>query len=266
MHNYIINDRVLFNTHTGTLSRLDDPRQISTLDGHAKRLFLRLIDSGYQIVPFDQLAQEIHRPPSSEATALLVHILESISESFLKIREPEPILTTYSYGVQLSTDVELKVIASYRTFNNDGKEKPYIAKRPILNATLMAENAGIQATSQSRFLRFIWYYIRGTLLVALFITLLYGAQSLFSNRSNYYADYHYQGDYSRCKVFIHNQKPTDLARLKQRIDNLKIDCSVTKNVYFSLPADDRRESFQVCQGNPDKDDTPCVNYYVVKVK
>lgn len=193
-------------------------------------------------------------------------MLEGISESFQHINEMEPVLTAYSYGAQLSTDVELKVVASYRTFNNDSQEKPYIAKRPLINATLLSENTSVKTTPKNTVDRILWYYIRAALLVSLFILLLYGALSLFTSKPNYYADYHYQGDYRSCRVFIHNQKPTDLEHLKMRIDELDIDCSSPKNVYSSFPADDRRESFQVCHGDPDKDRTPCLNYYVVKVK
>lgn len=266
MHNYIINDRVMFNTFTGGLSRLDDPRQLSTLSSNAKRLFLRLIDSGYQIVPFEQLTSEIQQSENVTNTAKdVVSELSDITQAFHQLGEFEPILTTYSYGVQLSTDVELKVITSYRTFSDDSKEKPYIAKKSLVNSATVNGNNDSSPASQPKS-RFVWYYTRIALVAALFIFVFYFALDMFTSKPGYFADYHHQEKYQKCDIFIHNQKATDLANLKKRLDEFAIACDSPKNVYFSLPADDRRESIQVCDSDPDKSNASCFNFYVVKVK
>ncbi|AKJ42192.1 hypothetical protein [Pragia fontium] len=265
MHNYIINDRVLFNTYTGVLSRLDDPKQLSTLSSHAKQLFLRLIDSGYQIIPFEQLSVDVkERSDLPNVNAQITAELDNIVKSFQQIGEYEPMMIVYSYGVQLSTDVELKVISSYRSFNENEREKPYIAKESVIDSTVTLDGPTISVKSKNN--RFIWYYTRIVLVISLSIFLLYFALNLFSSKPDYFADYHYQGKYQQCSVFIHNQKPTDLVHLKLRLEEFNVACDTPHNIYVSIPADDRRESYQVCGGNPDQEQAPCVSYYVVKVK
>ncbi|MCD1126263.1 hypothetical protein LPW36_09660 [Jinshanibacter sp. LJY008] len=266
MHNYIINDRVMFNTFTGGLSRLDDPRKLNTLSSNAKRLFLHLIDSGYQIVPFEQLTNEIEEKEDVSNTAkAVISELSNITKTFHQLGEFEPILTIYSYGVQLSTDVELKVITSYRTFSDDSKEKPYIAKKSLINSATANGNNSSSSTLRPKS-RFVWYYTRIMLVAALFIFIFYFALNMFTSKPGYFADYHHQEKYQQCDIFIHNQIPTDLANLKMRLDELSIACDKPKNVYFSIPADDRRESIQVCDSDPDRYDASCFNFYVVKVK
>ncbi|AWH87434.1 hypothetical protein [Limnobaculum parvum] len=266
MHNYIINDRVMFNTFTGGLSRLDEPQKLSALSSNAKRLFLRLIDGGYQIVPFEQLTNEIQEIENVTNTAeSIVSELSGITQAFHQLGEFEPILTTYSYGVQLSTDVELKVIASDRTFNDDSKEKPYIAKKSLIASTTIGDKNIASPAPQPKS-RFNWYYSRIALVAALFIFLFYFAFGLFTSKPSYFADYHHQETYQQCDIFIHNQKPTDLANLKNRLDEFSVACDKPKRVYFSLPADDRRESIQACDRDPDSANASCSNFYVVKVK
>ena len=266
MHNYIINDRVLFNTFSGELSRLDDPKQLIILDNNAKRLFLRLIDSGYQIVPCEYLLSDIKDSHNPANTARLITAeLDHIVEAFRHINEFEPVLVAYSNGVQLSTDVELKVVTSYRTFDNNSEDKPHIAKESLFNPALR-EHKDNAPQEHHEVNHFVWYYTRIALAVSLFIFALYFALNLFSTKPNYFADYHPQGKYGACNVFIHNQKPTDLAHLKMRLEEFAISCNAPKNIYLGLPADDKRESIQVCTSDPDNDKTPCTNFYVVKVK
>lgn len=267
MHNYIINDRVLFNTYTGTLSRLDNPKQLSILSHNAKLLFLRLIDSGYQIVPFEHLATLIEDSSQvNDTNALISQELESITQAFLLVDEYEPILISYFHSVQLSTDVELKVISSYRTFHNDDdKKKPYIAKNSLINSSTAAKNNPISPPKADGS-RFIWYYIRIALLATLSIFLFYYVIQLFSPKPDYFSDYHFQGKSQQCSLFIHSQRPTNLPGLTSRIEELGIDCSEPRDIYVAIPADDRRESYQICKGNPDKDESPCINFYVVKIK
>lgn len=265
MHNYIINDRILFNTFTGGLSRLDDPKQLIVLSNNAKRLFIRLIDNGYQIVPLEYLSAELKVNNDANMTEFVVTEIEHISDAFHHINETEQILIVYPYGVQLSTDVELKVVTSYRSFKDNSEEKPYIAKEQLFNPSRREQNSG-QSSSRQANSHFGWYYTRIALVITLFVFLLYFALNLFSSKPGYYADYYFQGKYNACSVYIHNQKPTDLSHLKMRIDQFAIPCDTPKNIYFSLPADDKRESIQICQSDPDSETEPCTNFYVVKVK
>jgi hypothetical protein len=266
LHNYIINDRILFNTHSGHLSRLDDPKQQSALTDHAKRLFLRLIDSGYQIVPFDQLNAEIDPKRSSADTPQqMAAELANISASFQQIGEYEPILLTYSTGVQLSTDVELKVISSYRTLNDD-QAQPYIAKKSLINASAINKNPAISAI-KSRHESIPWYYTRIILFAALVILLSYAILKQSWSNPDYYADYHYQEKFQQCSLFVHNQRPVGLNHLQLRLNEFNISCNTPKNIYINMPADIRRESYQVCEIDPDQDHAPlpCQSFYVVKV-
>ncbi|WP_159567518.1 hypothetical protein [Budvicia diplopodorum] len=265
MHNYIINGRILFDTFTGELSRLDNPKRLTTLSNNAARLLMYLIDSGYQIVPLEQLSAQIKNNNIPTNTDLVAAEIKHIAESFGRINELEQILVTYPHSVQLSTDVELTVVTSNRTFDDNSEKKPHIAQERLLHP-ILTKHGDDQPSSRPKVSSFVWYYVRIALIITLFMFLLYFSSHLFSSKPSYFSDYHFQDKYNACNVYIHNQKPTVLPHLKMRLEQFQIPCDTPKNIYFSLSADDKRESIQVCNSDPEDGNQPCTNFYVVKVK
>lgn len=260
----ILNQRIVYDKNTASLSDVDSPGDVIVLTTPANNCLQILLNNRWEITTQKELFAEVwekHGIPINANT--LYQNIAMIRKAFRQLGvEDDIIVTVPRRGMLVAENVRIDDFVAEElpaTVQIDAPERASVAMELGQQESTLMPAAEIPRRNAKKILMQAVVYLLLMALTAVAASFLYRA---YMNTQSRFYSYNYLGDYQQCRMYADSKSENNARRAaEEQIARAGIRCDNHEWVYLSSFTGAPRESLILCDGDILKTSTQCRSRY-----